>query len=262
MTYINDQTNDQTNDTTDFDRYHQYLVHPAQRLSQAELKEALLADPEMMAFIRRAYKSIRDRLANVPNYADRSLAPQFRTDGKGGHGNGYESQPEFWNWLEDIQLPPDTYARKTEGGVCYWTVDRVDNALDYEPGNQRWASRQTQSRNTAMIRHEMVAGFMTCRAQLAETFGWEKYVLHKYELDQMENLRVKADQRIDRATLELVLYGRLHGLKFHKMFEDGLLTIEHEEDEGFIACLNSEAIWTSETLTKIRPGKEPTAQAA
>ena len=59
-----------------------------------------------------------------------------------------------------------------------WTIDRIDNSKGYEPGNVRWATRQTQSRNrpayvigdkiAAEIRAEYATGKATHRSIAAK----------------------------------------------------------------------------------------------
>jgi hypothetical protein len=50
-------------------------------------------------------------------------------------------------------------------------IDRVDNALGYEPGNVRWATRTEQNRNTRKTMWVTVRGEHMALATAAERFG-------------------------------------------------------------------------------------------
>jgi hypothetical protein len=51
------------------------------------------------------------------------------------------------------------------------TLDRVDSAQDYRPGNCRWASWNEQARNRRSSRHIVVFGEAMTMAEAAERFG-------------------------------------------------------------------------------------------
>lgn len=52
-----------------------------------------------------------------------------------------------------------------------YTIDRIDNAKGYEPGNVRWASKKTQSRNRSDNRKLTVKGETLTLAEWAERTG-------------------------------------------------------------------------------------------
>lgn len=51
------------------------------------------------------------------------------------------------------------------------TLDRIDNARGYEPGNCRWATMAEQNRNQRRNRRVMFRGEMTCLADVATAVG-------------------------------------------------------------------------------------------
>ena len=62
-------------------------------------------------------------------------------------GRGIKVSNEFLDfkvWLEYVESLPNSYKEK-----C--TIDRIDNAGNYERGNLRWASQSIQSQNTRKI---------------------------------------------------------------------------------------------------------------
>lgn len=51
---------------------------------------------------------------------------------------------DFWAFVSDVGDRPDEYTRT---GMSAYTLDRIDNDGNYEPGNVRWATRVEQSAN-------------------------------------------------------------------------------------------------------------------
>ena len=58
-----------------------------------------------------------------------------------------EWRRDFWSFVRDVGDRPDAGAPKAPGQRSRWSIDRIDNDGNYEPGNVRWATQSEQSRN-------------------------------------------------------------------------------------------------------------------
>lgn len=67
----------------------------------------------------------------------------------------------FWAFLEDVGPRP----------TIKHTLDRIDGARGYEPGNCRWATWTEQARNRSNCRIETVFGVTACMSELCERFN-------------------------------------------------------------------------------------------
>ena len=73
---------------------------------------------------------------NLRNRCNNPKTPDFHYYG----GRGIRVCPQ-WDYF--VVFAADVGAHPGSG----MTLDRIDNDKDYEPGNVRWATRQTQARN-------------------------------------------------------------------------------------------------------------------
>lgn len=73
---------------------------------------------------------------------------------------------DFLNFLEDMGVPPKGYS-----------LDRIDNNGNYEPGNCRWASKETQVRNARSNRNITFNGVTKCVAEWAREYGINKLTI-------------------------------------------------------------------------------------
>lgn len=71
-------------------------------------------------------------------------------------------------WLESFQNFLDDMGRKPDPT---WSLDRIDNNGNYEPGNVRWASSKIQSRNTSRNRYLTVGSETILLVEWAEKTG-------------------------------------------------------------------------------------------
>lgn len=84
------------------------------------------------------YNDLKRRCQNPnhPRYADYggrgiSIAPEWAED--------------FWQFVADVGERPEGI---TPAGRALYSIDRIDNDGNYEPGNVRWATQSEQSLNT------------------------------------------------------------------------------------------------------------------
>lgn len=65
-------------------------------------------------------------------------------------GRGIRVDPEwddFWKFAEHLGEKPQDGQR--------WTLDRIDNEGNYEPGNVRWATYSQQNRNRGKLKYRV-----------------------------------------------------------------------------------------------------------
>lgn len=85
-------------------------------------------------------------------------------------GKGIKFAPEwreFSRFLADMGEPPS----------AEHTLDRIDNAGDYGPGNCRWATRKEQMRNQTRNRWVTFEGRTQCVADWAIEYGLSHHCL-------------------------------------------------------------------------------------
>lgn len=92
----------------------------------------------------------------------RCMNPNFKQwDDYGGRGIRICPEwDEFHQFVADMGPRPDGYS-----------LDRIDNDGDYEPGNCRWASRRTQQRNQRRALYVTIEGKKYRAIELAEKAG-------------------------------------------------------------------------------------------
>lgn len=81
--------------------------------------------------IARCSRSTHSRFAD---YGGRGIQVCDRWRGREG----------FWNFVADMGERPEGVG---PSGRALWSLDRIDNDGNYEPGNCRWASNGEQSSN-------------------------------------------------------------------------------------------------------------------
>ncbi len=101
-----------------------------------------------------AWASMNARCANStdPNYGGRGITVCDRW------------RESFAAFLEDMGQKPEA----PPGRRRYWSIDRIDNDGNYEPGNCRWATKTEQNRNTRRTIRAEVNGVVVAVADLAD----------------------------------------------------------------------------------------------
>jgi hypothetical protein len=107
---------------------------------------------------KKLYAIWRGILSRCENRQDKSYARY------GGRGIRvclrWQGADGFENFLADMgERQPD------------YSIDRIDNDGDYEPGNCRWSSRHEQQRNTLATRWLEYQGHRRPLAEWAELYG-------------------------------------------------------------------------------------------
>lgn len=120
-----------------------------ERLAESKTTHGQTKSPEY-----RAWVAMKTRCSN-PNY------PWFHRYGGRGIAVCTEWQGSFERFLTDMGHRP---------GPGY-SLDRIDNDGDYTPSNCRWASSQTQGRNTARSSQVVFEGQTITLAEAAERSG-------------------------------------------------------------------------------------------
>lgn len=144
--------------------------------------------------------------------AKEAAAQRFRK-----HGGRRTSEYCIWSHMTGRCHNPANAAYKNYGGrgvfVCdkwrrdftafladvgprpslHHSIDRIDNSKGYEPGNVRWATRQTQNRNTRSNRLIEWNGETRTLVEWAEYLGIDYYTMHA---------RLKRGWSVDRAMTE------------------------------------------------------------
>ena len=67
------------------------------------------------------------------------------------------------------------------------TLDRIDATGNYEPSNCRWATKEEQSRNRAIVKKFQVFGELLTMPEIAERLGVSYgYVYNKLQINKVE----------------------------------------------------------------------------
>lgn len=105
---------------------------------------------------------------NMKARCDRETMPQYKD--YGGRGIVYDpTWAVFENFAADVGEPP------TE----QHTLDRIDNDGNYEKHNVRWASRETQSRNTRQNIWVEIDGVTKCLHDWCDDYGISAGAIYK-----------------------------------------------------------------------------------
>lgn len=110
---------------------------------------------------------IHDIWRNMLSRCGNKKSPHYKRYGAKGI-TVCEKWNDFTAFLSDVGNPP------TEKH----SIDRIDNARGYEPGNVRWATASEQQRNKNSNHRITVNGETMCLAEAAERYGIPYKRLH------------------------------------------------------------------------------------
>lgn len=82
-------------------------------------------------------------------------------------------------WRHSFQTYHDYVTRLPDYGKESYTLDRIDNNGDYEPGNVRWATKTEQARNTRQNQMITFDGKTQCISAWAVEIGMNRKTLDK-----------------------------------------------------------------------------------
>lgn len=93
--------------------------------------------------------------------------PKYRFYGARGITVCRRWRKSFEDFRSDVGPRPPGRVK----GVVLYTLDRIDNNGNYEPGNVRWATRKQQTRNRRMSRYVVIDGERVHFREACERFG-------------------------------------------------------------------------------------------
>jgi len=119
------------------------------------------------------------RVGGVPGYVYQALTDAIRRchDPKHWHYPTYSSRgiTVCAAWRESVHA---FYAHIGERPGKGYSLDRIDNARGYEPGNVRWATREQQQNNKSTSRMLTFEGRTMSISQWAREIGTSRQRLH------------------------------------------------------------------------------------
>ncbi len=107
-------------------------------------------------------------------------------------------------WRDSFECFRDHVMELSHYGEDGYSIDRIDNDGDYEPGNVQWATRVEQGRNRRSNRLLTFDGRTQCVAEWAEELGISRYTIYG---------RLKSGWTVERALREPVVCGGTCGVR-------------------------------------------------
>ena len=136
-----------------------------EQLAARNRKHGLVKHPLYGTWSQMIMRCINPNTISYPVYGSRGICVCQRW---------IESFPNF---LADVSLLPDY-------GADGYTLDRIDNDGNYEPGNVRWASHAVQRRNSHQIRLITYQNRTQCLADWEKEMGFRRGLL-RLRLDRL-----------------------------------------------------------------------------
>jgi hypothetical protein len=117
-----------------------------------------------------AWHSMKMRCRYIKSYTDRGIKVCSRWH-------------TFENFFADM-------GKRPVGGPRQWSLDRIDNEGDYEPGNCRWATPTQQNANKRAAKHYRIPDAVVVDRVARTRRGWASYLgLHIQTVNVMTSPR-------------------------------------------------------------------------
>jgi len=118
----------------------------------------------------------------------------FNPDSTHYHRYGGRGITMHLEWVDNFEQFLADVGKAPEG----MTIDRIDNASNYEPGNVRWATRKEQSNNREVTLRTIVGGVELTLSQIADKYGINYMTLFQRHRRGLRGMELITKQKVGR----------------------------------------------------------------